>query len=201
MRTSIKYVLAFFALVAILGLSLTLIDGAEARTCVWDGGDAASALASDPDNWDTDTAPIAGDDILFDGLNASADDPCTWDLATNSFGNFTIAAEYSGTITQSSDMYISGYSQAGGTFTGDVTKWVYCDGSVLKSAGTFTIYKTRFNLLGTGTFSSIHPHSLIVNGIYSFITDGITIQGGPLTITENSILTIKVKVINIRRLI
>ena len=139
----ITHVMLLFAFVLVAGLAITLMDDTEARLCVWDGGDAASALASDPDNWDTDTAPVAGDDILFDGLhlvNASADDPCTWDLATNSFDTFTIAAGYSGTITQSSDMYISGYSQAGGVFTGVKTKWIYCSGDAIKSGGTISNY-------------------------------------------------------------
>lgn len=147
MRTSVKYVLAFFLIIAALGIGLSLFGGsADARLCVWDGGDATSALASDPDNWDTDTAPVAGDNILFDGLNATGDDPCTWDLATNSFGTFTIAAGYTGTITQSSDMYITGYSQAGGVFTPLNAKWVYLNGNWSKTAGTLTSTVIKLNI-------------------------------------------------------
>ncbi len=72
--------LFFLGIVALAVLAFSIsADESEARTCVWDG-EAADALASSATNWDTDTAPIAGDDILFDGLNASADDDCTWDI-------------------------------------------------------------------------------------------------------------------------
>jgi hypothetical protein len=140
----IRNYMLFLGIIALALLAFTIsADDSEARLCVWDGGDAASALASDPDNWDTDTAPVAGDDILFDGLhlvNASADDPCTWDLSTNSFGNFTIAAGYSGTITQSSDMYISGYSQAGGTFIPINNKNIYGSGNWIRTGGTWNVF-------------------------------------------------------------
>lgn len=95
---------------------------------------AAPGNWSDDANWSLGHSPIAGEDPTFDGTSvnncaANDDTPC---------GVLTIAAGYSGTITQSSDMYIGGYSQAGGTFTGLTTKWVYCSGDFTQSAGTFT---------------------------------------------------------------
>ena len=148
MNPAIRNTLLFFALILVAGLAITLIDGGEARTATWDGGSPSTQLASDALNWDgPNTLPVAGDNIVFDGTSVEV---CTWDLSTNSFGTFTIAAGYSGTITQSSDMYISGYSQAGGTFTGVTTKWVYCDGSIIKTGGTFTSAKTCLNLTGNG---------------------------------------------------
>lgn len=185
MRTSVKYVLAFFLIVIALGIGLSLSsDSADARLAVWDGGDPSSALASDPDNWDTDTAPVAGDNILFDGLNATGDDPCTWDLSNNSFGTFTIAAGYSGTITQSSDMHITGYSQAGGTFTGVITKWVYCDGDFTQSDGTISGDKlsleiTNGNLtMVSGIFQGLYHLAIygVVNATTTNPTNSLTSQ-------------------------
>ena len=61
---------------------------------------------SDDANWSLGHSPIEGEDPTFDGTsvnNCNADDPTPT-------GVLTIAAGYTGTITQSSDMYISGYS-------------------------------------------------------------------------------------------
>ena len=89
MHSKVRNYLLFLGIVALAVLAFTISsEDSEARLCVWDGGDAG-ALASTAANWDTDTAPIAGDSILFDGnnaVNASADDVCQRDLATNSFG-------------------------------------------------------------------------------------------------------------------
>lgn len=164
-----KNYLLFIGILALSILALSIVaDESEARTCVWDG-EGADALASNALNWDTDTAPIGGDDILFDGLNVSGDDPCTWDLDTDSFGMFTISAGYSGTITQSSDMYISGYSQAGGTFTGATTKWVYCSGDFIQDAGTITFDKLSINLTGADNalkLSNQRHYRLVMSGNY-----------------------------------
>jgi hypothetical protein len=142
-------------LLATIVIAIGVSSDAQARTCVWDGDDAG-ALASTDANWDLDTAPIAGDDIVFDGsAGGTSDDSCTWDLATNSFGNFTILATYGGTVTQSSDMYITRYSQAGGTFTGSTTKWVYCSGNIVKSGGVWTLWTISFRLSTDSTSISI----------------------------------------------
>lgn len=173
----VTHILILFGIVLVAGLAITLLDSGEARTCVWDGGDGASALASDPDNWDTDTAPVAGDDILFDGLhlvNASADDACTWDLSTNSFGTFTIASAYSGTITQSSDMYIQGFSMSGGTFTGAISKWMYLSNGIFsQTAGTLTGDNLRLNLINSSLNAIVGvPQNLKLDGVCYINTTG-----------------------------
>jgi len=178
---TLKYILLFFAIVAILGIALILFSGhGEARLCVWDGG-AVGALASIAANWDIDTAPVYDDDILFDGLhlvNASADDSCTWDLDTDSFGTFTIADAYSGTITQSSDMYITGFSQAGGVFTPSIAKTVICSGNYYKNGGTLTTYSMKLQMTGDGstiTPSAVTLFYLRISGNVTLVNNGITI--------------------------
>lgn len=165
-----------------------LSEDSEARLCVWDGDDAG-AHASTAANWDLDTAPVAGDDILFDGLNATGDDACTWDLATDSFGMFTIGAGYSGTITQSSDMHITGYSQAGGTFTGETTKWVYCNGSA-SSTSVITPGVSNFKLtLDGSTTSNLNCKILQISANVSGYVNsrGLLIDSGKtLTLTSDS---------------
>lgn len=203
-----KNTFILLAIIAIAIVCFTFVsDDGEARLCVWDG-EGADALASNPLNWDTDTVPVALDDILFDGLNlvnASADDPCTWDLATNSFGTFTIASAYSGTITQSSDMYISGYSQAGGTFTGVTTKWVYCSGDFNqgKIDGGISTDSVRLNMSGTGSLSTNSDlaykdrlHSLHIIGNIDIISNNnvrysfSVFNGAILTIADGKTLDV-----------
>ncbi len=65
------------------------------------GGDG---LASNPANWSNGID--VGYNVIFDATSTAN---CTFDY-DGELGTFTIAAGYSGTITQSSDMYISGYS-------------------------------------------------------------------------------------------
>jgi len=168
-------------------------DDSEARLCVWDGGDAG-ALASTAANWDTDTAPVAGDDILFDGLNATGDDPCTWDLATNSFGTFTIAAGYTGTITQSSDMYIAGYSQAGGTFTPVNTKTITCSGNFVRSGGVFTANVANIIMTGESKIITLNcaVKSLRISGNTELGVGTLTIiDTGSLIVDSNKTLDLK----------
>lgn len=109
----------------LLGITTTWTNG---------GGDGKASTAA---NWsngiDVDY------DVVFDGTSTAN---CTFDY-DGQLGTFTIAAGYSGTITQSSDMYITGYSQAGGTFTGVTTKWVYCSGDFVQGGGTFTDGRTN----------------------------------------------------------
>lgn len=148
MRTSIKCVLAFFAMVIILGLALTLFsDNTEARTCVWDGG-AGDYFASSAANWDTDTTPAQGDDLVFSGGK-----DCLFDISTDSLGLFSIDG-FTGVITQTSDVYISGYYQTSGTFWGEPTKSVYCSGSWTKTGGTHTANKVNIVFSGTGDVTS-----------------------------------------------
>ena len=111
---------------------------------------AAPGDWSDDANWSLGHKPIAGEDPTFDGTSVNN---CNANDATPT-GVLTIAAGYSGTITQSSDMYITGYSQAGGTFTGVTTKWVYLNGVFTRTAGTITNWKINI-CVQNGTSATI----------------------------------------------
>lgn len=134
---------------------------------------AAPGDWSDDANWSLGHKPIAGEDPTFDGTSVNN---CNANDATPT-GVLTIAAGYSGTITQSSDMYISGYSQAGGTFTGVITKWVYLSGNALKTGGTFTAAKTNLNFTADLSFN--------INGVALANIDVI----GNVTVTGQIILS------------
>lgn len=124
---------------------------------------AAAGDWSDDANWSLGHSPIEGEDPTFDGTsvnNCNANDPTPT-------GVLTIAAGYTGTITQSSDMHISGYSQAGGTFTGNTIKWIYCNGNFIKNGGTLTQDKICLDITN-GTLKSNSPstrlYSLKIHG-------------------------------------
>jgi len=124
-------------------------QASAARTCTWDGEDVDDNLASSPDNWDTNTAPVAEDSILFD---ATSDDPCTFNLAL-ALGSFSIATGYDGTITQAASFSVTSYTQAAGIFTGN---WDPAPGKILTDSGAFTrtggtITQNYLQLAMTGT--------------------------------------------------
>ena len=136
-------------------------------------------IAAGPGDWDDDGnwslghSPIAGEDPTFDGTsvnNCNAND----DTPT---GVLTIAAGYTGTIIQSSDMYISGYSQSGGTFTGDTMKWIYLSGNFVKNAGSMTAWVTNLNIIGNSVHSTtgggqIHFRTVKINDAFKFTAGG-----------------------------
>lgn len=131
---------------------------------------AAPGNWSDDANWSLGHSPIAGEDPTFDGTstnNCVAND----DTPT---GVLTIADGYTGTITQSSDMHITEYSQAGGTFTGVVTKWVYCSGSWIKTGGTQTANVLNLRMSGVGIEFTLNALSML--NTFNFTDGSITIK-------------------------
>ncbi|MDP3964815.1 MAG: hypothetical protein Q8Q20_04150 [bacterium] len=81
---------------------------ASDATKIWDGGHATSANWSTCQNWNNDTCPSTGDDIVFDG---TSNDASTWDgfLLTTNFGSITVTS-MSGVMT---------FSNSTATVTGD----------------------------------------------------------------------------------
>jgi hypothetical protein len=151
MNRTIKYLLFFAFVLASFAAISVYADDVSADTHVWDGG-GADALASTPANWNVmggpaDTVPAAGDNIIF---NVTSVKSCTWDLATDSFGVFSINAGYTGTITQSSDIFFTEWEQRSGVFTGVITKWLNCDGDYTVTGGTQTSYVTNLNMTSEG---------------------------------------------------
>jgi len=154
---------------------------------------AAAGNWSDDANWSLGHSPIAGEDPTFDATSVNN---CNANDSTPT-GVLTIAAGYSGVITQSSDMYIQGFSQAGGTFTGPggSSKFIYCEGSFTKtggtlSSGTYSLFFTGENSEILGVTGSIRV--LKVNGTLtvksSFATSGETGCGVFVESTGNIII-------------
>lgn len=71
-------------------------------TRTWDGG-GTGELASTAENWSDDTAPIAGDIVVFDGTSSKN---CTFDL-TADFASINTTG-YGGLVTASATITISG---------------------------------------------------------------------------------------------
>ena len=66
-------ILRFFAAI---GFAVFFTSALGAATRIWIGG--SGALASTDANWDSGSAPVTGDDVVFDATGR--DYPCTWDL-------------------------------------------------------------------------------------------------------------------------
>lgn len=136
----------YIFLLAILGLAIIALcaaNDAEARTCTWDGG-GANALSSTPANWDTDTAPISNDVLVWDSGSA----PCTFDLALN-FNGFYMNASYTGvvTIAASTNFQVTNLTVISGTLTGVTSSVITVNGSVWQPSGAIISAKLCLNII------------------------------------------------------
>jgi hypothetical protein len=162
--------IVIIAIAVCMGM-VALSDDAEARTATWDGG-GGDNLASTAANWDLDTAPIAGDDVVIAGTKS-----ITWDIAVT-LGNLTLATGYSGTFTQGAvDFGYVNYLHQAGTMTGVVTNTQTCSGNWVKPGGSLTADVLRLVLTGeSATFSpnigGPRFHQLVIDGNISLINGG-----------------------------
>jgi len=161
------------ALASFLSISFFASDQASAaRTCTWDGGDVDDDLASSPDNWDTNTAPIAGDSILFD---ATSTDPCTWNLAL-ALVSFTVANGYTGTITNAATFSLSNNftpCYTGSTFIGGTYSYSV-GGNYDSHLGTATMNTATIVMTGNGkTIQMVNSYAARI-GALSLIGGTIT---------------------------
>ena len=152
----------------IIGAGLLYAYTAYGVTRTWDGG-GGDANWNTAANWSSDTAPTASDIASFDGTCVTNCSP-TVNVAISVAG-INMAADYAGTITQSTTNTItvgsSHWVQAAGTFTGG-------SGSITVN-GTFT--------LSGGTFTSTSGTLQIGRTVHSDETI-MTVSGG--TFTHNS---------------
>lgn len=122
---------------------------APGRSAVWWDGGGADNNASTPENWENDTAPSVGNDIVIHYGNKSI----TWDIGA-SFGDFLIRSTYTGTITMGASYEVMEFYQASGsTFTASQSY-------ILTVHGNYSNYGTlTANLLGlnmTGDDKSVY---------------------------------------------
>lgn len=107
-----RYVFFVLALFSCLFLPIAI----EAATRTWDGGGVTNNW-SEAANWSDDTAPVNGDEIIF---NAAGTKNATIDVSVSVF-NFFIQSGYTGTITQAGDTTVTTtfqFTQSAGTFVG-----------------------------------------------------------------------------------
>src|SRR5688500_18245570 len=79
-----EFLLKLSALLFLALVSLFFINIAHAATLTWDGGGGADTNWSTCTNWTTDTCPVSGDTVVFDGTSDN---------------NSTVDAGFAGTIT------------------------------------------------------------------------------------------------------
>lgn len=142
---------------------------ADAADCTWK--QTSGAFASNNNNWENGTAPTTGDIVYFSAVSTAS---CTWDV-TATINAMIIKANYSGTITQSSNINIGagGYYQASGTLTGS-TSYTFTDaGSFYLVGGTIADQSVKLVLTGTGKIYSanIYLYSASVSGSYTSNTN------------------------------
>jgi len=187
MKTISLVLVLFMVLGAFAGI-LSLPSVAAVDTHTWDGG-GGDVFAGTSLNWDTDIHPEAGDAVVF---NAGAL-PCTWNLSI-ALGSFTIAAGYTGTITQGASFSVTSFAQGAGTYTGATGYTLTISGGFAKTAGTFSTNVCNIAMTGTGVSLSsnalLSPRSLTISGSTTISSGGISTfmltVSGTLTISATS---------------
>jgi len=150
-------------LILALGL-LFLCSNAWARTATWDGGDAG-ALASTAANWDLDTAPVAGDAVVFDGTSS---DNCTFDL-TADFASINTTG-YGGVVTASVTTRFSG------NITFANSTWAHGNQKIIFDATMTVDPGTAGNTLYDVDFVFNPPTITLTNDLY--ITHELLVDNG-----------------------
>ena len=124
------------ALTAFFTVLLAGASTAGAATRTWDGGSTSSNNWNTAQNWSSNTAPVAGDIVIFDG---TSDDPCVINVNVPNLASLSINTGYDGTISASAGVFVSitgNFSQAAGTF--QAPPKLIVGGSFLRTGGTFT---------------------------------------------------------------
>ena len=144
------------------------------NTRTWDGGGADDNWST-AGNWSGDTAPVAGDNVIFDG--ATSNDPCTVDLVAGVFGTLTVYGNYTGTITLAVAIEF-GAGDIGNTSASNLT-----------FSGDYTVIMTTLNLDTSDTLTMASSANLTLTS--TFTCDGtltpsagsVLTFGGTVTIT------------------
>lgn len=161
-----KKLKAFFAAFLLASSSLFVLatPHAFAATKTWDGGGSDNNMTTGA-NWNGDSAPSAGDDLVFPA-NIS-DRTITNDFtAATSFNSIT----FSGTATQDSNYTISGNSM---TLVAGITH------SMTGSFSTGATISMALILNGTQTFNN--GGSLSISGTLSLGSSALTVSGAGST--------------------
>lgn len=154
------------ACLIVLGSFFVFASSANAASRTWDGGGTTGSW-SDCNNWSSNICPTAADTITF---NATSIKDAIVDAAfSGTTGSVTLAAGYTGTVTQERDLTLSGVA----TFT-------QADGVYDAGAHNLTI---GYNLL-------INGGSFIASSNNTTIHAGINIDDGSYFNHNNGTLTL-----------
>jgi len=144
----------------------------------WNSTSASgSDLASNASAWSTGVAPIAGDNIIFNGTSSVN---CTWDLAIAT-GNFTIDG-YTGILTQAANFNVSNFTQTSGTFTGSTSYTLRALGDVTFSGGALTSNTLNLVMAGISKVFTVAISNVFTTLTFSGTTI-ITYTGGGTIVT------------------
>ncbi|MBI4356126.1 MAG: DUF11 domain-containing protein [Candidatus Omnitrophica bacterium] len=161
-------------LVLALLVGLAWAPPAFAATRTWDGG-GGDANASTAANWSADTAPVAADDVVFDGTSTK---DCTWDLAL-SVASVSLNSGYTGTVTETAAL------TATSSMTISAGAWNINSGITLTSSGaTFTL-NSGGTLSGTGTINRTNTTAPTLSGTIN-MQSGTTFGTFRYTLTSNA---------------
>jgi hypothetical protein len=170
---------------------LQTIPGYPATIKKWSA--SGSGNASVAANWSDAIAPKSGDVLIADNTsvqNMSLD----LDRATITGIQLLMNPGYFGVITQgSTDVDLSEWYIAQGTFTGNQAKKVYCSGNVIRSGGTATNNMTNLVTSGANAFISsatlFCPLGYTNTGMMTTVGAGqfaTSTDGGHASIVNNS---------------
>ncbi len=160
-----------------LGFGFFLPQDVFAAAKTWDGGGGVDTNWSTCSNWDLNICPLSTDTVTFD---VTAVTNSTIDAsATGIVAGMTIAATYTGTITQSRSLTINGnYAQSAGTFTGGSAD--------IDLNGDFTL-----STITSATFTST-TGNLSISGAFTHTGGGTFTSGGTVTFDPATSKTINV---------
>lgn len=147
------------------------VTHAAGATRTWDGG-GGDNNASTAANWSSDTAPVAGDFVVFDGTSTKN---CTWDISSSTtFATFSINSGYSGIISLSQGLSLSGdFSQATGTIT-------------FNAAGISIATLANFSMTGGTMNHTVEPAGTTSTYSVNVTVSGNFSLGASATINVNS---------------
>lgn len=133
-----------FFLIAFLFLAYP----AWARTATWDGG-GGDNLLSTAANWDTDTAPVNGDAVVFDGTSSKN---CTWDTALSVASINTTS--YGGQVTPTANITVTGnLTLANSTWVHGSKKVTFTSTSTITPGSSNPLYDVTFGSSAAITIS------------------------------------------------
>ncbi len=182
-------------------VTVTWDGGGTDGTCGGAAGDGNKATCAA--NWSGDVAPVSGDDIVFNGTSTKN---CTFniDLTGYYFNTVSLNAGYTGTVTLSTTVLISGaLTLVSGTF--DTASNHLNSANFAQSGGVFNANSSTYAIpvngfvITAGTFNAGNS-TITLSGSSGAVNDGgntlknVTVSAGTYTLTApldlNGILTI-----------